>query len=254
MLSRLFLLVLTLGPAAALAEGWTVEKSQPLSAAEGLTCAKLEVRRADGTTARAHFVTFSAKTHAFALMDDPDNAYNLATAAEKRGAVAAVNGGYFHPDRTALGLRVRQGKELHPLEKSRLLSGLIIVNGDRLALVRVGEFKRTATLREAIQTGPFLVDGGKPVAGLNATRADARTVVISDGANRFGLVSTSGLTLADTGALLATPNLLPGLKIARALNLDGGSSTGLWVRSEPPLYLRELRNVRDFLAVVPRSK
>jgi uncharacterized protein YigE (DUF2233 family) len=230
---------------------WTVVKAEPQSAPAGIAFTTVTVKSGSGS-ARLHAVTFSAKTHAFALMDDPASAYDLASAAKKRGAAAAVNGGYFQPDRTPLGLRVRQSQEIHPLERAKLLSGLLTVSGDRIALVRVGEFKRTAALREAVQCGPFLVDGGKPVAGLNATRTDARTAIIGDGASRWGLVVSDAVTLADFGSILATPGIVPGVKITRALNLDGGSSTGLWVAGEPPFYHRELRNVRDFVAIVPR--
>lgn len=231
---------------------WNASKTETRPAPAGLSFATITVQ-AGSSSVRLHVVTFSTKTHTFAMMDDPANAYDLASAAKKRGAAAAVNGGYFQPDRTPLGLRVRQGSEIHPLERAKLLSGLLSVSGDRIALVRVGVFKRTAALREAVQCGPFLVDGGKPVAGLNATRTDARTAIIGDGASRWGLVVSDAVSLADFGAILATPGIVPGGKITRALNLDGGSSTGLWVAGEPPFYHRELRNVRDFVAIVPKA-
>lgn len=41
------------------------------------------------------------------------------------------------------------------------------------------------------------------------------------------LLATQPVTLAVLAGILATPGLLPELKIARALNLDGGSSTAL---------------------------
>lgn len=235
-----------------LAAEWSVSKSEPRIAPTGLNFSTITVQ-SSSTSARLHVVTFSTRTHRFALMDDPANAYDLASAARKRGAAAAVNGGYFQRDRTPLGLRVRQSQEIHPLERAKLLSGLLTVTSDRIALVRIGEFKRAASLREAVQCGPFLVDGGKPVAGLNADRTDARTAIVGDGASHWGLVVSDAISLADFGAILATPGIVPGVKISRALNLDGGSSTGLWVAGEPPFYHRELRNVRDFVAIVPQA-
>lgn len=185
-------------------------------------------------------------------MDDPDGAYDLASAARKRGALAAVNGGYFHPDRTPLGLRIRQGREIHPQEKAKLLSGLMIVNGGRISLLRTGEFKRSPGVREGIQAGPFLVDAGRPVAGLNATRRDERTVVIAGPQQQFGIVITDHATLAETASILSTPSVLGSWNVIRALNLDGGSSTGMWVASDTPFYQREWRDVRDFVAIVPK--
>lgn len=234
-----------------LGESWTIAGRTSNPAPPGLQFSKIEVESA-GRVAHLHVVTFSSSTHTFALMDDPANAYDLASAAKKRGAVAAVNGGYFKPDRTPLGLRVRQGREIHPLQRARLLSGLLVVNGHQPAVLRVAEFKRSPKLREAVQTGPFLVDGGKTVAGLNAIRPASRTVIVSRGSERFGILTTSPITLAAAGQILSTPGLIPGFSVSRALNLDGGSSTGLWVAGDPPFYSRELRNVRDFVGVVPR--
>jgi uncharacterized protein YigE (DUF2233 family) len=246
---RVFSLLLTL--ALATHAEWRAVRSTPLAAPEGIEFR--EVKVAAGTAAATlHEVRFTPKTHTLAVMDDPADSFTLATAARKRGAVAAVNGGYFHPDRTPLGLVVRQGREIHPLERAQLLSGLVVVTPQRIALVRPAEFKPSAAVREALQAGPFLVDGGKAVAGLNATRPAARTVVFVDAAGRFGFIVVQSATLAEAGAMLATPALFPKGRITRALNLDGGTSTGLWVRGEPDFYQREWKDVRNYLAIVPR--
>ena len=71
----------------------------------------------------------------------------------------------------------------------------------------------------------------------------------------------SPVTLEEFGAILADPALLPGgLKIARALNFDGGGSTALWVRPTPggkggeAVSLPERGYVRDFVGIVPRLR
>jgi uncharacterized protein YigE (DUF2233 family) len=203
-------------------------------------------------TVELSIVTFLPKTHTFAVMDNPAGAFDAGSAALKRGALAAVNGGYFHPDRTPLGLVVRQGVEIHPFEKAKLLSGLVVVTADRIALRRASEFKPSPAVREALQAGPFLVDASKPVAGLDNTRSAARTVVFIDSTGRCGFLICKSLTLAEMAELLATPSLSASGKIARALNLDGGSSTALWVRSEPVFYEHEWKSVRNYLAIVPK--
>ena len=232
---------------------WTFSNAEPLAAPAGIDF----VRRSatDGKrSVELHVVSFRAKAHTFAVMDNPDGAFDLGSASAKRGALAAVNGGYFHPDRTPLGLVVRQGVTLHPLERAKLLSGVVVVKKDRIALVRTGEFRASAEVREALQAGPFLVDGGKAVAGLNDTRSAARTVVFADDVGNFGVLICKSATLLETGRILATPGVLPAGKITRALNLDGGSSTALWVKREPsPFYSREWKGVRNYLAIVPRS-
>lgn len=230
---------------------WTFSAAEARTAPAGLEFVQRTASE-DADSAQLFIVTFTTRTHTLVVMDNPTGDFDTASAAKKRGALAAVNGGYFHPDRTPLGLVVRQGVEIHPLEKARLLSGLVVVEKGGVALRRPAEFKRSDVLREALQAGPFLVDGGKAVAGLDDTRRAARTVVFTDGAGRCGVLICKSVTLAQMAALLATPGVLPAGKIARALNLDGGSSTALWVRGEPPFYVREWKSVRNYLAIVPK--
>jgi uncharacterized protein YigE (DUF2233 family) len=230
---------------------WTVEQFTALPATAKITFRRIDVTNGERQV-RLHSVTFSGRDCTLAVMDDPEGAYDLASAARKRGALAAVNGGYFHPDRTPLGLRVRQGREIHPLERAKLLSGLVTVSGPCVSLLRTGEFVRTGALREAVQAGPFLVDRSRPVSGLNGTRQAARTVIVAGPQERFGFVIVDRATLAETAAILSTPSVLGSWNVSRALNLDGGSSTGLWVAGDEPFYQREWRDVRDFVAIVPR--
>jgi uncharacterized protein YigE (DUF2233 family) len=212
-----------------------------------------EVRLDRGFGARVlYHVRFDPQTHTFAVMDNPAGDFSLATAAQRRGAIAAVNGGYFHPDRTPLGLVVRQGTKLHAQERAPLLSGLVVVTRRGIGLPRASGFKLTPDVREALQAGPFLIENAKPVAGLNAARTAARTVVVADATGRYGFVVCRSATLAEMAATLADAVHFPGGKITRALNLDGGSSTGLWVRGTPPFYLREFKDVRNYLAIVAR--
>jgi uncharacterized protein YigE (DUF2233 family) len=236
---------------ASLHAAWTFSPAEPQKAPPGLEFIQ-RTASSDGQTAELSIVSFSSKTHTFAVMDNPAGAFDAGTAALKRGALAAVNGGYFHPDRTPLGLVVRQGVEIHPLERAKLLSGLVIVAGGNIALRRTSEFKASPAIREALQAGPFLVDGGKPVPGLDNTRSAARTVVFIESTGRCGFLICKSLTLAETAELLATPSLFAAGKVVRALNLDGGSSTALWVRSEPVFYVREWKSVRNYLAIVPK--
>jgi exopolysaccharide biosynthesis protein len=230
---------------------WTLAESEPKPAPEGLTFR--EARIADGSTeATLYQVAFAPKTHAFAVMDNPDGAFDLGSACAKRGALAGVNGGYFLPDRTPLGLVIRQGAQIHPLERGKLISGIVSVSASAVAIQRAAAFKLSPAVREALQAGPFLIEGGKKIAGLNATKGAARTVVFQDAKGRAGCIVCKSVSLAEMAEVLATPALFPEAKIVRALNLDGGSSTALWVRGTPPFYQREWKSVRNYLAIVPR--
>ena len=55
------------------------------------------------------------------------------------------------------------------------------------------------------------------------------------------------------GEILATARLAPDLKIQRALNLDGGSSSAFWFAGERGVVsIPEQKTVRDFVVIVPK--
>ncbi|MGC3988074.1 MAG: phosphodiester glycosidase family protein [Chthoniobacteraceae bacterium] len=195
---------------------------------------------------------FSASEMKFQVVDNPGNDSPLDEAMQKHGTAAGVNGGFFHPDGMPLGLLISGGKQLHPLEHAKLLSGLLVVTSTHSKLLRMGELKSTRGIMEAIQAGPFLVDHGQPVSGLNNQRAAARTVVASDGKGHFALILCRVVTLAEMAEILTTPGIIKEMKVERALNLDGGSSSAMWVKGDPDFYSPEGNRVRNFLAIAPR--
>ncbi len=189
---------------------------------------------------------FDAKTHLLRVVDNPGGASDLATAMQARGCIAGVNGGYFHPDWTPLGLVIADGRTLHRLERSALLTGLLVAAPGKFDVVRVKAYKAGWT--QALQAGPFLVEFGRPVEGLEATREADRTAIATDGLGHGALVSSTPLTLAAFGELLAQPGAVPGLRVVRALNLDGGSSSAFWAKGSD-LARPSLGAVRNFVAI-----
>ncbi len=203
-------------------------------------------------------VRFAAAEAGLRVVDQgPDGDQGLAGAMTSAGAIAGINGGYFHPDRQPLGLVISGGVTIHPEERARLLSGVLLVfaNGS-MKLQRVAEPRPRFEVREALQAGPFLVDAGRSVAGLENTRAARRSVLATDGAGCWALLMIDRATLAGAAGLLATPGVLgDGIQVQRALNLDGGSSTGFWVKGADgaaPRSTPEFGMVRNFLGVFPR--
>jgi len=134
-----------------------------------------------------------------------------------------------------------------------LFSGVVSEAGGRVQVQRVAEYSAKAKPTAARQSGPFLVDRGAAVPGLNATRAARRTFVATASAETAAIGYSSHLTLAQIAAVLATPGVMPKAKVQRALNLDGGSSSAFWFAGDgAPFSIREQKPVRDFIAVVPR--
>ena len=249
---RFLLLLFLAGSAQA---EWTVTSSQvERGAAAGVEHRRIVMSEGDtAESATLDLALFSTKSATVRVLDNPTGNDNLAAAMRRERCLAGVNGGYFDPEDKPVGLVISDGKLIAPLRKARLLSGVMIVSSGRLQLLRVAEYSPKRKATAALQCGPFLVDRGQPVPGLNDTRPARRTFIITGGADRAALGFCSGVTLAELGKILATPEVVPDLKVLRALNLDGGSSSAFWFAGERgPFSISEQKTVRNFVAVVPK--
>ena len=217
-----------------------------------------EVRRAelgdDGVSAQLTAVVFLSKAYSLRVLDSESPGHTkLGSALAGTGCVAGVNGSYFQEDYRPVGLMVADGREIGPFEKAKLLAGVLAVRGTRPEIVRSSKFAKSSDLRQAVQCGPMLVEGDQPTAGLNGTRSARRTVVATDGHGRWALIYLTSVTLADAARILALPGILGDWRPATALNLDGGSSSGLWAAASPePISLPEFGHVRNYIGITPR--
>jgi uncharacterized protein YigE (DUF2233 family) len=210
----------------------------------------VETVQKSGEFAETHAVLFDRKKFRLKVIDLAERE-TVSEGLRRNGALAGTNGGFFHEDRTPLGLVIMGSRVMHPLERAKLLSGMVVEGTKGAFLLRTGEIHSLAKYKEALQAGPFLVDHGKAVTGLNASRKAERTVVIADKSGVVGLLITQPLTLAEISEVLASPGVIPGVKIERALNLDGGSSTAMWIGGEPEFSHSEWKHVRNALGIVP---
>jgi uncharacterized protein YigE (DUF2233 family) len=235
---------------------WRVVSAEPQAkGAGGVVHLKAEVENA-ATNDRAtlHFALFDTKTATLRVIDDEGDAHApLAATMTRENCVAGVNGGYFDPQNAPVGLLVEDGHVVVPKQKARLLSGVVSVVNGRVQIQRAAEFSPKVKATAARQCGPFLVERAKAVPGLNDTRGARRTFVVSNGGEQVAIGYSSSVTLAQLASILATPRVAADLKIQRALNLDGGSSSGFWFKGENgPFSIREYKTVRDYLAVVAK--
>jgi exopolysaccharide biosynthesis protein len=202
--------------------------------------------------ARLNLALFSPKSATLRVIDNPTGADDLGAVVRRARAVAGVNGGYFDPQDVPLGLLISDGKLIAPLRKARLLSGVMVVSKGRVELLRYAEYSPKKNALAALQCGPFLVDGARAVPGLNDVRSARRTFILTGG-DRGAIGFCSSVTLAEMGEILATPGVVPDLKVQRALNFDGGSSSAFWFNGvNGPFSSRELKRVRNFVVVVPK--
>ncbi len=181
---------------------------------------------------------------------------SLDAALRAEHCIAGINGGYFAADaaRTPLGLLRHRGQQVTPLASgSFAVAGVLYDTGRELRLERSKRLTvGISRMQEAIQGGPFLVEHGKKVSGLNATRRARRSFVATDGRGNWCLAMSSPLTLDELAAALASGKALGSFRVQAALNMDGGTSSAFRVMS-PGVHKPGVKAVRNYLGLLPRS-
>ena len=211
-----------------------------------------ELRVTDGAAeAEVNLVYFTTADVTLEVIANTDGQIRgLSEAIESRGGLAGINGGYFQANLDPVGLLISNDRVVHRLQKAKLLSGIFYVRDGRPWLVRTREFPGVKGIQQAIQCGPFLVDGGRTVTGLDDLRVAARTFIFSCGPSEWGFGICRSVTLKGMGDLLAQATMVPDHRIVRALNFDGGSSTTFYVRTEGRTLFSEGRPVVSNYLVV----
>jgi uncharacterized protein YigE (DUF2233 family) len=197
---------------------------------------------------------FSAKSCTLRVFQNDGAADSLGEMMRREKCRAGVNGGYFNEQFAPIGLRIANGQMIAPLQRARLITGVLVDSSRGVQIVRSREFSRRPGVTAAIQCGPFLVDRGRSIEGLNDSHLARRTFAATTTSNRALLGVCSDVSLAKLSRILATTSFAEDLRIERALNLDGGSSTGFWFAREngSAFSIPEQKPVRDFVGVVPK--
>jgi hypothetical protein len=227
---------------------WTVHSAELEMGRNGVEHQHLLVENASSEgRATVDLAEFSTNSCRMRLLDNPSGV-SLAEMALREKAIAGVNGGYFDADFAPIGLRVSKGKTIAPFRRARLLSGVMISSGQSLRILRLSEFSLHRKFDVAVQCGPFLVDAAKAVRGLDDSRLARRTFAALLPDNHAVLGICSDMSLAQLAEILVL------LKMNRAINLDGGSSTAFsFLRENGTTFsIGEQKQVRDFLGVSPR--
>lgn len=202
-------------------------------------------------------IRFDRRHHAMRVLDQPNaNAGGgvIDSLMRAHGAVAGVNGGFFTPDFRPLGLMIAGGKSAGRVADGNLLGGIVLSQEGEPHLIWRDEFRGQSGVSDLIQAGPRLVDSGAPVAGLERTKSRVRTFIATDGGGLWIMGVARSTSLGALADILATPGLMPHLRVMRALNLDGGNSSALWMMTAERRVVSEpgWSTVRNYLAIVPR--
>ena len=204
------------------------------------------------------FIAFDSRSYDLKVIDQPEDwsgGGKITACMRQAGAIAGVNGGFFSHDFTPMGLMIANGRATGSWQQNKLLTGAVVVSHDEPQLRWNAEVRDArSSAHDLIQAGPRLVDSGRPVPNLERRMHVTRTFIATDGGHRwlFGLARST--SLGELAAILATPALLPGFHIHRALNLDGGHSSALYFRTADGHEHSDpgWSTVRNYLGIVPR--
>jgi len=203
----------------------------------------LELTRGGQVVARMVSVHIEPGGARARIVSNPDREPLSALAPQ---ADVVANAGFFTPEFEPTGLLVSEGRILHAFvgHGGSAGSGVLVWRNDgTITLHDRGEFAldRVEDIRVAIQAGPRLVEAdAAPGIRSNDYAFAHRTVVGRDRAGRFVILAVHstprgqfGPSLWEMMRLVGEEGLgmvSPDLALDVALNLDGGPSSGLFVR------------------------
>lgn len=186
----------------------------------------------------------------FEVAYQPGDARSLVTWQEETGALLVVNGGFFTAEYVATGIVVAGGQAQGTSYEG--FGGMLAVTerGPTLRWLRADPYRVQEPLLFALQSFPMLITpGGVPAPTEDGGGRSRRTVVAQDRRGRFlFLVANRGhfalRTLSDF--LVASD-----LQLDAALNLDGGTSSGMLL-ADPALHVPALVPLPTVITVYPR--
>ncbi len=162
----------------------------------------------------------------------PTHPLSLSEWMQQSHALAVINGGYFDTHNRPEGLLVSNGRSFGTSYTG--FGGMLSVDAQgRLALRSLRDQPYSPgdeQLEQATQSSPMLLIGGKRTQFNANAASERRSVVAMDKQGRLLLIVSPNpaFSLDELADLLASSDL----DLETALNLDGGTSTGLYVNTE----------------------
>lgn len=175
-----------------------------------------------------------------------DTAY-VAKLGKLANALIAINGGYFSQNQKPLGLRISQYKKISN-KKNISWWGVFYLQGNTPRITSSRGFSYNASIPFAIQAGPRLIVNGR-IPNLKPGVAQRSAIAITRN-KKVIIAITQGYPLT----LKEWAKVLKSLGCYNALNLDGGTSSQLYVNLETlQVVVPNYKSVTDAVAVLKKS-
>jgi uncharacterized protein YigE (DUF2233 family) len=149
-------------------------------------------------------------------------------------AVLVINGGFWWiRDDASLapnGLLIVDGKKRAPSKKCSVCGGILYADKKGAHLERSGAAVPAKGTLAALQSGPVLVAPGGKVGIRKPGGPEAgRSAICLSGDSIYVFAIFNALAMQETARLLQAPSATGGFGCERAINLDGGTSTQVYV-------------------------
>jgi uncharacterized protein YigE (DUF2233 family) len=184
-----------------------------------------------GTTVEAmHILRLDPVMFEFRVAYAPDTPLSVKEWAARSGALITFNAGFFTPEYHATGLVIVDGVSYGTSYEG--FGGMVAVDAAGIGIRSLEErpYDPAEPLTSAVQSFPMLIKSGS-VLGYPEEDGDPsrRAVIGQDRVGRIVIIICPNGTFTLHG--LAMELLQSDLDLDVALNLDGGTSAGLWVDS-----------------------
>lgn len=238
---------------------WRLDSSRPTTLGHGVV---LVVKNLGGPTrVEMKLVVFNEQQCQLKVIANKDRktARSLDETGRTLQALAVCNGGYFVAggDFGPSGLEIADGRRTGEFVGGGGWVGALMVRQAKASLIVESEFRDSPDIDEFVQCSPWLINGGAiaPVLLKGQDQRNRRTFIMTDGRGRWAMGVCGGVGLLELARILQAPGIISELKVQRALNLDGGPSTGLWCREVDGRehFQKPGWAVRNVIAVIPRE-
>ena len=186
----------------------------------------------------------------FRIAYSPGQPKPLVTWQEETGALIVVNGGFFTKEFLATGLIVVAGEASGSSYVD--FGGMVTIDKGSTEVRSLVErpYSPSESFDYALQAFPMLVRNGEPAYQNPDLDRARRTVIGMDENGRILLILSSwgSFTLADLSRYLADADF----GLVNALNLDGGTSSGL-ILADPPESIPNFVAVPSVITIFPNN-
>lgn len=193
-------------------------------------------------------------------MNNPLDSTHLNEISKQHDITVAINGGFFTKTFIPAGLFIENGIRIRPMaSRSVLLTTCVSVDRHQKLYLKKNR-EDCLSSYSAMQTGPLIIDHGEInqeiySAKINKPKFNSffsgnRRTILAETENHeiIAMVTTSATFNQIAHILRFYPESLGVKKIQIALDLDGGLSTGMYVRfAKEPFYFFEQRHVKTVI-------